>query len=210
MNSVHCDGGIDMKKALLYTIMLLSFIILAGCKKKEVFLSSDDVTANTFLVKRNGKLYVAIVEDFDKSYYNLSELNEFVTKEVNAYNQKVGSEEVTIEELELKNGKVIMILCYSKMAHYSAFNNMPAAYYSADTQNVALELPSQYVEAGKNDLVDKDTAMKNGKNKVLVLYEPYEIIVEGDIKYYSDNATYLQENKVRSMNDDITVVIYKP
>lgn len=199
-----------MKKALLYTIMLLSFIILAGCKKKEVFLSSDDVTANTFLVKRNGKLYVAIVEDFDKSYYNLSELNEFVTKEVNAYNQKVGSEEVTIEELELKNGKVIMILCYSKMAHYSAFNNMPAAYYSADTQNVALELPSQYVEAGKNDLVDKDTAMKNGKNKVLVLYEPYEIIVEGDIKYYSDNATYLQENKVRSMNDDITVVIYKP
>lgn len=199
-----------MKKALLYTFILFSFIILAGCKKKEIFLTTDDVNANTFLVKRNGRLYVAIVEDFDKSYYNLSELNEFVAKEVNAYNQKVGSEEVTIEELELKNNKVVMILGYSKMAHYSAFNNMPAAYYGADTQNVALELPSQYIDAKKNQAVDLGAAMKNGKNKVLVLYEPYEIIVEGDIKYFSDNATLIDNNKVRGMNDDMTVVIYRP
>jgi len=52
--------------------------------------------------------------------------------------------------------------------------------------------------------------MKNGKNRVLVLYEPYEIVVEGDIKFYSENATLLDNNKVRSTNDDMTVVIYRP
>jgi len=199
-----------MKKVLLCAFVLLSFILLNGCKKQDIFLTADDVTNNTFLIKRDGSIYAAIVEDFDKSYYNLSELNEFVAKEVDAYNKKVGSEEVTIESLELKNGKVVLILRYSKMAHYSEFNNMPAAYFGAGTQNVALELPSQYVDAKKNVAVDKDTAMKNSKNKVLVLYEPYEIVVEGDIKFHSENAKLLGSNKVSIMNEEMTVVIYRP
>ena len=184
--------------------------MLAGCSKKEIFISTDNVTDNTILVKRDGSLYVAIAEEFDKSYYNLDELNEFITKEVNAYNDKQGSKEVTIEELELKNGKAVMILGYTKMAHYSAFNNVPAAYFSSDTENVALELPSQYLDARKNTQVDKDTAFKSGKNQVLVLYEPYEIIVEGDIRYYSDNATLVDESKLKSDSEEMTVVIYKP
>jgi len=199
-----------MKKVLLYMFILFSFVLLNGCKKEEIFLSVDDVTANTFLIKRDGSLHVAIIEDFDKSYYNLSELNEFVAKEVDAYNEKAGSKEITIEKIELKNGKVVMILGYSKMAHYSAFNNMPAAYFGADTKDVALELPSQYLDAKKNEVVDKDTALKNGKNKVLVLYEPYEIIVEGDIKYYSENATLVDKNRIRSADENMTVVIYRP
>jgi hypothetical protein len=183
--------------------------MLTACTKEEIFITSDDITSNTMLVKRNGSLYVAIVEDFDKSYYNLGELNEFVSKEVNAYNDKVGSKEVTIEELELKNGKAIMILGYTKMAHYSVFNNIPAAYFSAETENVALELPDRYVDARKETTVDKEAAFKNKKNQVLVLYEPYEIIVEGDIRFYSENATLLEDNKIRSNSEDMTVVIYR-
>jgi thioredoxin-related protein len=199
-----------MKRVLICIIFLVSILLMAGCNKKEIFITTDDITSDTMLVKRDGSLLVAIVEDFDKSYYNLDELNEFVSKEVNAYNNKVGSKEVTIEELGLKNGKAVMILRYSKMAHYSAFNNMPAAYFSAGTENVALELPSQYVDTRKNSVVDKDTALKNSKNQVLVLYEPYEIIVEGDIRYYSENATYIEKGKVKSNSEDMTVVIYKP
>ena len=199
-----------MKRILICVIFILSILMLAGCSKKEIFITTDDITGNTMLVKRDGSLFVAITEEFDKSYYNLDELNEFVSKEVNVYNDMVGSKEVTIEELELKNGKAVMILRYSKMAHYSAFNSMPAAYFSASTENVALELPSQYVDARKDAKVDKDTAMKNGKNQILVLYEPYEIIIEGDIRFYSDNATFVEETKARSNSEDMTVVIYRP
>ncbi|NLO10164.1 MAG: hypothetical protein GX129_09920 [Clostridiales bacterium] len=199
-----------MKRVLICIISIIGILIMAGCTKEEIFITTDDITSDTMLVKRDGSLFVAIVEEFDKSYYNLDELNEFVSKEVNAYNNKVGSQEVTIEELGLKNGKAVMILEYTKMAHYSAFNSMPAAYFSAATENVALELPSQYMDTRKNTLVGKDAAMKNGKNQVIVLYEPYEIIVEGDIRFYSDNATFVDENKVKGNSEDMTVVIYKP
>lgn len=199
-----------MKKIILYTTLIFAFIMLAGCSKEEIFLTSDDVVSNTLLLKRDGTIYVAIVEDFDKGYYNLAELNEFISSEVEAYNQKVGSKEVTIEELNIKNSKAVMILGYTKLEHYSAFNNIPAAYFSADTQNVALELPTQYIDTKSNKAVDRAAAMKSDKNKVLVLYEPYEIIVEGDIKFYSDNVTYVENNKARSKSEDVAVVVYKP
>lgn len=199
-----------MKRAVFCMILMMGILMLAGCTKKEIFITTYDIADDTMLVKRDGSLFVAIIEEFDKSYYNLDELNEFVSKEVDAYNDRVGSKEVSIEELELKDGKVVMILRYTKMAHYSAFNSKPAAYFSSDTENVALELPSQYVDVKKESIVDKDTAMKSDKNQVLVLYEPYEIIVEGDIRYYSDKATYVDENKVINNSEDITVVIYRP
>lgn len=73
-----------------------------SCSKEEIFITTEDVAFNTMLVKRDGSIYVAIVEDFDKSHYNLSELNEFVSKEVKAYNDEVGSDEVSLESLEIK------------------------------------------------------------------------------------------------------------
>lgn len=202
-------GGIFMKRVLICMISVLFILLLGSCSKEELFITADNITFNTILVKRNGSLYAAIVEDFDKSYYNLGELNEFVAQEVNEYNKKAGGKEVTIEELKLVNGKVVLILGYSKMAHYSAFNDVPAAYFNAAAENVALELPSQYVDAKKDTVVDREKAFKNKKNQVLVLYEPYEIIVEGDIKFYSQNAELLDKNRVKSTGDDMTVVIYR-
>lgn len=199
-----------MKKPVLCMLLLLCVLSAAGCRKEEIFITSEDVTTNTMLVKRNGQIQTAIVEDFSKTYYNLTELNEFVSKEVKAYNQKAGSDEVVIEDLELKNGKAVMILSFSGMAHYSAFNNVSAAYFSTDTKNVAIELPEQYVSTKNGSRVNREEAMKNGKNQVLVVYEPYEIIVEGDIKYYSENASLGEDNRLDSIGEEATVVIYKP
>jgi hypothetical protein len=56
-----------MKKLILCTIMLLFLLGAAGCRKEEVFISTENVTADTILAKSNGVLQVATVEDFDKT-----------------------------------------------------------------------------------------------------------------------------------------------
>ena len=198
-----------MKKYIFATILLLMVLAVTGCSKKEINITAEDITTNTMLVKRNGTLQVAIVEDFTKQYYKLGELEEFVKKEISTYNQTAGSDSVKIEELSLKNGKAVMLLGYEGMAHYSAFNKVTAAYYSADTKEVSLELPEQFINAKNGSKVDQATALKNGKNRVLVVYEPYDIIVDGKVKYYSDNAT-MTENIVKSSGEGATVVIYDP
>ncbi|HKL99669.1 MAG TPA: hypothetical protein VJZ06_07165 [Mobilitalea sp.] len=199
-----------MKKYIFSTILLLLVLGTAGCTKKEIFLTAEEISTNTMLIKRNGELQVAIVEDFDKTYYNLNELEEFVSAEINVYNQKVGSDEVTLEDLKLNGNKAVMLLHYSGMAHYSAFNNVTAAYFGTGTKDITLELPAQFVNDKNGDIVKSETAMGNEKYKVLVVYEPYNIIIDGSIKYYSQNATKDEDKNLRSSDDGATVVIYRP
>jgi hypothetical protein len=40
--------------------------------------------------------------------------------------------------------------------------------------------------------------------------EPYEIIVDGTIKYYSENATYIDDNKVQGPAEGMSIVVFKP
>lgn len=199
-----------MKKFIFATILLIFALSAMGCSKKEIYITADDVSTNTMLVKRNGQLQVAIIEDFDKTYYKLNELEEFVKKEINTYNQKAGGEDVKIEELKLKEGKAVMLLGYTGMKHYASFNKVMAAYFAADTKDVALELPEQYVNAKNGSTVDRETAMKDDKYRVLVVYEPYDIIVDGSVKYYSNNATLGEKDVVHSSDEGATVIIYKP
>lgn len=199
-----------MKRTIFSTILLLLIFVMVGCSKKEIHLTKDDdITTNTFLIKRNGTLQVAIVEDFDRDYYNLGELNEFVSKEIDAYNSKAGDKKVTIEDLSIKNDKVVMLLNYAGMEHYATFNNVTAAYFGTSTQNIALALPDQYLTR-KGSKVDRATAFDNDKYRVLVIYEPFEVIVDGDIKYYSENANLKDDNRIQSSSEGATVVVYKP
>lgn len=199
-----------MKKFIFATILLIIILSAMGCSKKEIYITADDVSTNTMLVKRNGQLQVAIIEDFDKTYYKLSELEEFVKKEINTYNQKAGGEDVKIEELKLKEGKAVMLLGYTGMKHYASFNKVMAAYFAADTKDVALELPEQYVYAKNGSTVDRATALKDDKYRVLVVYEPYDIIMDGSVKYYSNNATRGENDVIHSADEGATVIVYKP
>jgi hypothetical protein len=199
-----------MKKFIFSTILLIFILSTVGCSKKEIYITAEDVSTNTMLVKRNGQLQVAIVEDFDKAYYKLSELEEFVKKEISSYNRIAGGEDVKIEELKLKDGKAVMLLGYTGMKHYASFNKVMAAYYTADTKDVALELPEQYVNAKNGSPVDRATAMKDDKLRVLVVYEPYDIIVDGSVKYYSNNATLGEDDIIHSADEGATVIIFKP
>lgn len=199
-----------MKKVILCIFVLLFLFGMTGCSQKEIKITAEDISENTLLVKGNGAIQMAIVEEFDKPYYNYSELEEFVKKEVTAYNDKVGGKEITIDEILLRDNKAIMLLSFSGMAHYSAFQNVAAAFFSANTENVTLELPDQYVSAKSGSKVDRVTAMKDGKSKVLVVYEPYKIMVDGKIKYYSGNGKYSEEDGTILSDEGTTVVIFKP
>ncbi len=197
-----------MKKVFLSLVFIIMLTGMTGCSKQDVILTFEDISENTILIKANGVIQSAIVEDFDKEYYNLSELTEFVKKEVDGYNQEIGQEEVIIDDVLLKRGKAVVILTYSGMAHYSEFNNVRAAYFKADIGDVPLQLPEKVLSVKNDELVNLDSVL-GGKNQVLVLYEPYEIIVEGDIKYYSENASLEDGNKAQSMTYDPSVIIYK-
>ncbi len=199
-----------MKKWFLCAIMLLFIVGTAGCRKEEKILTVDDVTTNTILAKSNGILQVATVEEFDKPYYQLSDLKEFISKEINSYNKSAGENKITLEDVELRSGKAIMLLTYSGMDQYANFNDVTAAYFSGGVTEVPLDLPATLVNEKNGSLVSTQEVLQSDKYKILVMNEPYDIVVDGTIKYYSENATYVDENKLQGAADGMTIVVFKP
>lgn len=203
------EWRIFMKKQILCAIVLLMMLGAAGCTKEEKFITADDVSVNTMLAKSNGVLQVATIEDFDKSYYKLSELEEFVAQEIDTYNQKAGGDKIKVDDVLQRDNKAIMILTYSGMDQYANFNEVTAAYFTGGVENVAIDLPTTLVNTKNDSLASTQEILQDEKYKILVLNEPYNIIVDGSVKYYSENAVLVDDNTVQGAAEGMTVVVFR-
>lgn len=200
---------INMKSLLLNALLLLGLFAFAACSNKEKNLNADEITVNTILAKANGMLQVAIVEDFDKPYYNVEELKEFVKKEIEAYSKKAGDGKVKLDEVKQRGNKVIMLMTYSGMDQYTAFNKVTAAYFNSGIEDLKLALPATLKNTSNESITATKEVIQTAGYKVLVLNEPYEIIVEGKVKYISENAKMLENDKVSSDTEQMTVIVFK-
>jgi ABC-type glycerol-3-phosphate transport system substrate-binding protein len=199
-----------MKKFALCTILLLLLLGTAGCNKEEKMITADEVTTDTILAKANGVLQVATVEDFDKSYYDLGELQDFIAQKIDAYNKEAGSVKIKVDDVSLKSGKAIMILTYSGMDQYASFNDVTAAYFNGGITENTLDMPETLVSEKDGSLASTQEVLQNGKYKILVMTEPYHIIVDGKIKYYSENAVLSEDKTIKGAEDGMTIVVFKP
>ncbi len=198
-----------MKKLVLSAVLVFLLLGAVGCSRADLKIDSKDITVDTILAKKNGELRVATVEEFNKSYYDLSELQNFVKQQVDLYNKKIGEEKVTVDAIEQKEGKAIMLLTYSGMDQYASFNEVSAAYFNGGIGEVALDLPTTLIDAKNNSLASTKEIIQNEKYRVLVMFEPYDIVVQGKVKYYSENSELLDDNKVRGAAEGMTVVVFK-
>ena len=74
-----------MKQGLLIVGIMLSAVLLVGCTG-----GMDSIMTNTMTVHKDGKIADVSVEDFSDGDYSMTDLEQFVTDEVNAYNTANG------------------------------------------------------------------------------------------------------------------------
>ncbi|MGB8455111.1 MAG: hypothetical protein WCD89_22625 [Anaerocolumna sp.] len=199
-----------MKKFLLYAIFTICLILSAGCKNKNRVITVEDVKNNTVLVKNDGTVQAATVEVFDKNYYNIDELKNYITEQVSKYNQAHGPDSIVLDSLNLKDGSAVLVLNYTNLENYTAFNEVEATFTTtADAKSSKLELPDVFVSASDGAYASPDVALKNDKYKVLVLNEKTDVIVDGSVKYFA-NGSLLSKSKFETGSQDQSVIVYKP
>lgn len=199
-----------MKKIVLYTILAFTFILMVGCKSKNIKLKTNDIGVNTVVIKKDGTVKAATVEDFNKDYYSLDELNNFITKEINKFKSSVGSEvAITIDSLEMNGEDAVLILTYQDLDTYAAFNKVEAVTMGVDAlQGKNLELPDVYVKED-GAYVNKDEALNNGKYKIVMIKDNVDLMVEGTIKYYA-NCILVNSHTIQTTPEAASVIVYKP
>lgn len=199
-----------MKRMAFCTIVLVLVLGIAACSRKEKHINVNDITASTMLARADGELQVATIEEFDKAYYKLDELKDFIEKEVSSYNKSAGADLIKVNKVELRDKKAVMLLTYKGIKDYSAFNKVKAAYFNGGANHASLDLPKTLVNVENKSHASTTEVLRNDKLKILVLNEPYHIRVGGKVAYYSDNASLIDDNEVESTSGGITVVVYKP
>lgn len=195
-----------MKRLAFLSVMVLMIVTLAGCKKGNVSIKTSEIEANTMLIKSDGSVQVATVEEFKESYYDLDELKEFINKNLTEFNQKVGNETaVVLDSLDQRKGNAIMVLHYANMAYYAEFNDTDAKLYTSVAD--AKQLPETLINAQEDGSMSKNDVLSLEDAKAVSLSEEYHLIVSGKIKCYT-NGTIIDKNEIQTTTDG-TVVVYE-
>ncbi len=203
-----------MKRLISFTLVFVMLLGLTGCSNKIKYIDAGDVTKSTMLARADGSLQVATVEKFDKNYYNLSELNDFIGKQVVQYNDQVKTENIKVDKIDVRDidGSkcAVVLLSYTSMKDYADFNKVMAAFFHGGVKEVTFEIPDQLINAKGGVLIDSDDIVKDKGFRILAVSEPLHVVVDGKVKFYSQNAKKIDSNEIEASGEGTTIIVYKP
>ena len=166
--------------------------LFAGCGKEA------EVTADTVHVAKNGKITSYDFEQFDKSYYDQDELQEFVNEMVTEYNTAHEKDAVKADEVSVTDGVAKLKMTYKTASDYEAFNDIElytgdvvqamADGYDFNVDFAGIDGDNIY-GADRSDIIAQDDL------KVVIIKDNTNVQVDGKILYVScDNVTVTGKN----------------
>lgn len=186
-------------KSNILKILILSFVLfaLSGCGK-----GADDYAETTITVEKKGKVSETIVERFDKDYYNIDELKEEFVNSVKNYNESIGSEEIKLGDIELKDSQVFVDIDFTGPSDYESFTGeslfvgtIHDAYDNGYTMDVILK------GVDKGDRIEKAQIMGMSDRTIVILSEHARIKTFADIDYVSANVDVIKDRQARVSNE---------
>lgn len=224
----------SMKRKITAAMLSLSFALLgSGCgllQKKYTFVAEE----NSIFVHADGQITAAIIEDFDKDYYDLAELTGLAQQQVLSYNQtyygmpyysydQMSKEErrqtllpIDLDSIEEKNGQVILTFTYMNGDTYTGFNgidlqkNGGTTVYTSEVTESTVPLTGVSFVAAQGGAAQSTEALSKEEDLKL-LYVDYGTLVyfEHDVSYVSSNVTVLNGNAVQTPAGQDSYVLFK-
>lgn len=183
-----------MKKRGILAITIGLMCLLSGCSK----FSPDESAVS---VNKNGDITGVAVENLDKDYYDETELDSMVQKEVDGYVAKNGKGSVKLGKLKVSEKKAKLEMSYASPKDYAQFNKVQ--FYVgkvSDAEQAGGTFSGRFksVEDGKivkSGLTNKDVMGKD--YQVVVLEESVLVQVPGNILFVSDNVDVKSKNQAK-------------
>lgn len=180
-----------MRRSLRFLLLLPMTVLLAGCGQKF------EPTESTIFVTSKGIVQSAVMESFDKSYYDFGELSEDAQKEVKAYCLDRNEESVSITSLTNTEDSVTLLMEYQTAEDYAAFNEV---LLFSGTFSEAVEagyLPEELHDP-EGQLVELDME-KLGQYQTIVTEESVCLQTSGKIQYMSENVMLLDKKLAKAV-----------
>lgn len=203
----------------LTTILILTLFMilgLVGCAEKEEI----PVMEPTVEVTANGELIAYLVEDFDKEYYDLGELDAMVREEVADYVQEqapvteAGKDGLTVESVAMAadgSKKVVVALWFANSQVYADYFDAEVFYGTvAEAQNAGYGLSAALTSVKDGEILTEEEAKKNSRRKILVIEGEMIVRCPTEVLYIGTNASLTDEGFVDcTQSDGLKLIIMK-
>ena len=204
---------------LMTTILILTLFMilgLTGCGEKEVI----PVTEPTVEITSDGEMIAYLVEDFDKEYYDLSELDAMVREEVAEYVKKqapvteTDTEVLTVESVSMAadgSKKAVVALKFANSEIYGDYFDVEAFYGTvAEAEAAGYGLSAALISVKDGEIFTDEQAKKLSKKKILVIQEAVVVRCPKEVLYVGTNASLTEEGFVDcTQGEGLNLIIMK-
>lgn len=217
------------------SVLLLGTAIVLNLNACGMFTKSYDYAAveDSIYVGANGVVKAAMVADFDKDYYSVSELESVAKAQALEYNetyyglnysstsQMTKDEQnsillpVSFESATAENGKANIVYSYANGDIYTSFNSVEIASkggtkaYTSRLESNTMDLEGSFVTVDGSKTVTK-ADFADEKDYVVVYVDfPVSVYGEHDIAYVSTNVTVIGNNCASVTGTDGSYIIFK-
>jgi hypothetical protein len=211
------------KRALALFLLLLAVAVGFGIAAfLGVFEKRSDV--NLLSLKSDGTVVYEEVASLKDGKYDAKELKEYVTDQIDVYNNSHSDGDVKLNRYSVKKDQVYVRTTYKDIATYRDFTGYEifdgtvaqakkAGYDFSDT----FKLKSRKLKLTKDSVVSADAKMFGGDKKpaagmrVLIIKENTAVKVDGEIYAVSSTGTKLKDEEtveIASGDEDDTLLTY--
>ncbi len=208
------------KQAAIVLVAVLAAAFFTSCDSKT------EVTKSTVELTKKGKIIEYTIEDFSESYYDETELKEYIDAAVEAYTGGSDSA-VKVSECSVTDGSAVVTIEYESTETFGDFLDVAAfsgTVLEAQTAGYAFDVAfwevteDDYTEAKADDdsvesiigkmTVDAGTVLENDDAKVLILCTDTDVIVPGTITYISDSSLSVTAKNTVTFTGEEQELIY--
>ena len=178
----------------------------------------DTLSVPAISVTNKGKVTAYLIEDFDKDYYDLAELQALVTEELAEFNSshKTAEGQDTVKMISLTEATdgsqtVKLVLEFRNIASYTEYTGMEL-FYGTVTQayEAGCDLDKELTSVKDGSTIDKMGIYEHGNKNILIAREKVRIYGPGKALYISTGAALNDDGSVDpSDTEDSTYIIMK-
>lgn len=194
------------KRKLLVAVTGLS-LLLGACA------FTDDVDTTTISVDKKGAVKETIIEDFDKDYYDATELSQMIEQEITEYNSRVsadGNIELSSCEEIADGAQIKVVIEYASSTDYHDMNGRVLfAGTVSDAYNAGYEFVAMQSADGQS--IDGAKVLEMGDKYIVISEETLSIKTDGKIAYVSEGVSIVGDKSAVLPDDGekLSYIIYE-
>lgn len=205
------------KVVLLSACICLSAVLLTGCDQAQ---ESAPITETTLSVLEKGAITYYLVEDFDRDYYSVTELNKMIQEEVQEYNNSLrrgtnGEASLRVDSVEQAtdgSSKVVVKFVFDSPDTYKEYSGVDFFYGTVDQAREAgyrLDISMVDAKDGVTAIGEKEIS-DSGNRHILITEDNARIICPKKVLYISEGAVLGSDGTVMAaQEEEYTYVITK-